>query len=935
MGLTGRSCECELERNSKIVQKILENTGYFIRSLRINIMTKINGDSLGKPGGVEKYKDIIERLKEDKDEAVRQMNLQRKEAEQQILILNKELESKKDYETAMGRRLQLEKIISEISREFVLLDLSELDFKIDAALRQVGEFAGVDRSYIFLFDEDKMSCSNSHEWCRKGIEPQIDNLQDIPVEYIPWWMSKLSTFQIIHIPKVSEMPPEANLERESLEAQSIQSLLVIPLLATNELIGFVGFDSVETEKQWEEEDIFLLNILGSIFGNGFGKKHSQEELVKIYKDLGFSLAATATIDQALEQVISYTLKIEGVDCVWIYKHDEDLEELELVAHKGLSEKFISYVGRYSKSSPQYNLVLKGKALYGRYEDILQNNGEFFDNEGYGFMVVLPIRYEERTIGAMNLASRNKKPFGEYEKIFIEAIASQIGGTLTRINAENALKMSQDNFRLMFETIDDFMFILDNNGNIIKTNPVVSRRLGYTEEELKGMNVLEVHPPLRREEAGRIVAEMLSGKLDTCPVPLFCKNGETIPVETKVVTGKWNGEDALYGISRDVTERVEAQRALVESEERLNFALKGTGDGVWDWCLSDGTVFYSEQWKRMIGYSVNEIGNTIGEWESRVHPDDLPLCTAELERHFRRETPVYANEHRIMAKDGNYRWILDRGKVVEWNENGSPRRVIGMHTDITQRRELEDHLRRTLEKEKELNELKSRFVSTASHEFRTPLASILLISEILITYYEKLDKESIWEKLYRIKYNIQHLTNIVNDVLQLSKIQEGKIGFNPSKTNVCHFCRNIVDEFNRSFMPEGGAEFYSEKETLTAMVDTNLLNRSLNNLLSNALKYSPVDTKIIVRLENLGKEWSIAVKDNGIGIPESDQKHLFSPFFRAGNVSNIQGNGLGLSIVNESVQMHKGRVSFESKVAEGTTFTLFFPRDTIVADIDNL
>lgn len=889
-------------------------------------MSIIDGDGCGKTGGVEEYRYIIEKLKRENEQLVKD----RDAAEQRVMALREELESKRDYEAAMDRRLRLEQIISEISREFVLLDLSDLDLKIDTALRQVGEFAGVDRSYIFLFSEDRLSCSNTHEWCREGIEPQIENLQDIPIEYLPWWMSKLRTFQTIHVPKVSEMPPEANLERESLEAQSIQSLLVIPLLAMNELIGFIGFDSVESEKSWEEEDIFLLNILGSIFGNGFGRKRSQEELVKIYKDLGFSLAATTTIEQALTQVISATLKIEGVDCVGIYRHNEESKELELVAHKGLSEKFINYVGRYGSTSTQYKLVMRGKALYGRYEDILQIGSEIFEEEGYVFLGVLPIKYEGRTIGALNIASRNRRPFREYEKIFIEAIASQIGGTLSRINAENALKMSQDNFRLMFETIDDFMFILDKNGNIIKTNPVVSRRLGYTQEELSAMNVLEVHPPLRREEAGRIVSEMLAGRLDTCPVPLYCKDGSTIPVETKVVVGKWNGEDALYGISRDITERVEAQKALVESEERLNFALEGTGDGVWDWRLNDQTVFYSEQWKRMIGYSDAEIGNRIEEWESRVHPEDLPLCVAELERHFRRETPVYVNEHRLRAKDGNYRWVLDRGKVVEWNEEGIPSRVIGIHTDITQRRELEDHLRRTIEKEKELNDLKSRFVSMASHEFRTPLASILLISETLIAYYEKLDRESIGERLFRIKDHVQHLTNIVNDILQLSKIQEGKIGFNPTKTNVALFCRNLVDEFNRSFMPEGGVEFYCENSTITAMVDIGLLNRALNNLLSNALKYSPDDPEITVRLANSGKEWSIAVKDNGIGIPENDQKHLFSPFFRAGNVSTIQGNGLGLSIVNESVQMHKGRVTFVSKVDEGTTFTLFFPGDSIIA-----
>lgn len=867
---------------------------------------------------------------EDCHRYIQELSDANESAKQEILTLRTELESKRDYEAEMGRRLRLEQIISEISREFVLLDLSELDSKIDSALRRVGEFAEVDRSYIFLFSEDGLSCSNTHEWCREGVEPQIDNLQDIPIEYIPWWMSQLKTFQTIHIPKVSAMPPEAKLEKESLEAQSIQSLLVIPLLASNQLIGFIGFDSVKLEKSWEEEDIFLLNILGSILGNGFGRKRSQEELIKIYKDLGFSLAVTTTIEEALSQVISATMKIDGVDCVGVYLLDKETETLELVAYEGLSEKFLKYVIKYDNSSLQYGLVQNGTPMYGRFEDILQVEGDFFTDEGYIYLGVLPIKHEGRAIGALNLASRNRRPFREYDKIFIEAIASQIGGTLSRINAENALKLSQDNFRLMFETIDDFMFILDENGNIIKTNPVVSRRLGYSDEELIGMNVLEVHPPLQRDEAYRIVTEMLAGSLDTCPIPLYRKDGQTIPVETKVVAGTWNGKSALYGISRDVTERVKAQKALVDSQERLNFAMEGTGDGVWDWSLNEGTIFYSEQWKQMLGYIGDEIGDTLKEWESRVHPDDLQKSMNELERHFRQEIPVYVNEHRLRGKDGKYRWVLDRGKVVEWNDDGSPKRVIGIHTDITQRRELEDHLRTTLEKEKELNDLKSRFVSMASHEFRTPLASILLISETLIAYYEKLDRESIGERLNRIKTHVQHLTSIINDVLQLSKIQEGKSGFNPTVTNVVLLCRNLVNEFNIAFMPEHGVEFKSKKEVINARADINLITRALNNLLSNALKYSPENPNIVVELHTSGSEWTIEVRDNGIGIPERDRRHLFTPFFRAGNVSNIQGSGLGLSIVRESVQMHQGHVTFVSQVGKGTSFKLHFPASSIVS-----
>ena len=184
------------------------------------------------------------------------------------------------------------------------------------------------------------------------------------------------------------------------------------------------------------------------------------------------------------------------------------------------------------------------------------------------------------MGSVNVASSSVEQFKYSALLSLEMISAQIGGTLARIEMENELKLSQRNFQQMFDTIDDFKFILDKDGQIIKTNPIVEQRLGYTTEELIGMSVLQVHPPTRRDEAANIVGEMLAGRLYVCPVPFCKKNGELIPVETKVVLGKWDGKDALYGMSRDISERLKAEETLRESEARWHFALEGSGDGVW-------------------------------------------------------------------------------------------------------------------------------------------------------------------------------------------------------------------------------------------------------------------------------------------------------------------------------------------------------------------
>jgi diguanylate cyclase (GGDEF)-like protein/PAS domain S-box-containing protein len=137
--------------------------------------------------------------------------------------------------------------------------------------------------------------------------------------------------------------------------------------------------------------------------------------------------------------------------------------------------------------------------------------------------------------------------------------------------------------------------------------------------------------------------------------------------------------------------VQDQIALRESESRWQFALEGAGDGVWDWNAATNTVFFSRQWKAMLGYEDHEIGTSLDEWDSRIHPDDKAGCYEDLERHFAGQTPIYQNEHRVQCKDGSYRWILDRGKVIEWTADGKPLRVIGTHTDVTERKQAETQL----------------------------------------------------------------------------------------------------------------------------------------------------------------------------------------------------------------------------------------------------
>jgi PAS domain S-box-containing protein len=230
----------------------------------------------------------------------------------------------------------------------------------------------------------------------------------------------------------------------------------------------------------------------------------------------------------------------------------------------------------------------------------------------------------------------------------------------------------------------------------------------------------------------------------------------------------------------------------------------------------------------------------------------------------------------------------------------------------------------LNKEKELNELKSRFVSMASHEFRTPLTTMMSSLSLVTKYGEQNDKQNQEKHVSKIKTSINNLTDILNDFLSVSKLEEGKIENMPEEMNLKAFIGDIISEMQS--MANNGQRIiqgHSGKEIVS--LDKKLLKNVLFNLISNAIKFSPENGVIEVNVEALKTSVKISVKDNGIGISKEDQKHLFERFFRGHNATHIQGTGLGLNIVAKYVEHMNGSIDFESKENKGTTFTITIPQ----------
>ena len=309
-----------------------------------------------------------------------------------------------------------------------------------------------------------------------------------------------------------------------------------------------------------------------------------EHLMRIQRDLGKALGGTGSLTPALTVCLDAALEVQDVDGGGIYLIDRRSGCLELATHRGLHPAFIAAVAHVDRNGPQALLVRDGKPVFGTYTaiagrlNISLSDGAMPDAPDMRALAVVPMVHDERVVGCLNAVSRHVDGFDEFARFSLETIAAQMAGALVRIETDQALKNSQRNFQSLFESLGDFLFIFDDEGRIVEINPVVEQRLGYTADAMRGMSILRVHPPDRREEAAAIVARLLTGEADSCPIPLITYDGQRIPVETKVTRGIWDGRPVLFGISRDISRRLAAEEAQRTSEARLAAALDAIDEG---------------------------------------------------------------------------------------------------------------------------------------------------------------------------------------------------------------------------------------------------------------------------------------------------------------------------------------------------------------------
>ncbi|GEO09320.1 PAS domain S-box protein [Segetibacter aerophilus] len=512
--------------------------------------------------------------------------------------------------------------------------------------------------------------------------------------------------------------------------------------------------------------------------------------------------------------------------------------------------------------------------------------------------------------------------GDADKLYI------VKSDYTNIeNAEQSLMETERKFRFISENLSDFISIHDVDWNFTYASPSIKNILGYEPGEVLGMGGFDlVHP------------DDLLKTLNDCVQPIVLYKKETqfrYRMLSKDDTFKWvetyakpvidsKGEiSSIISSTRDVTDQVTSENKLRESEEQYRLLSENSNDIIGIHNLQTEFLYISPSCKQILGYEPSELmGKRPQDIYSSSDASALSVTEPAKAIEEKKERKFLSN---IITKSGEEKvlevWLkpLFKADVLVGLQSAS--------RDVTEREKLLSELENSLAKERELNELREKFVSTASHQFRTPLTVIQSGVEIMDMYLEDLPeaKQAKFQNQFKkIQEEVSRLENLMNDVLVLGRANAVRTPYNPEERSLVDFCTAIIDnKYNASYLPERQILLSITGVEVPVSFDEKLVSHAIENIISNAYKYSS-EGNIYLDLIYEPNRVIINIKDTGVGIPEEDIKNLFQPFYRATNTSEIDGTGLGLSIVKEFIEIHGGEIFLNSKLNKGTTVSVILP-----------
>lgn len=932
----------------------------------------------------------------------------------------KDITERKKADEQLRLRMEFEELIISLSAKFLEIKPDEIDNQLNSTLKQIGEFLQVDRCFIFELSEDRKYMIQTRVWYADGVESQQERLKNLEVDKFPLWKRNLLNQQHVYIPDTASLPKEAVAERALLERINAKSVLMVPLVHTQNVLGGMGFSMLNPSGKVNEDSIKLLRIVADIVANAL------ERLSR---------------DKQLKQQLSFleTLINTFPDPVF-YK---DTEGKHLGCNRSFSDKVIgldkeSIVGKSLRE-------LKGSDSSRWLKEYKHQDEMLFKNPGVQ-------NYDTK----VNCADGITREYNIRKATFYDdngEIAGIIGAMInvTELKAaEEALRTSEAKYRVLFEHAAEGIVVVDiETKKPLFANPAYCNMYGYTEGELRNLTINELHP----KESLHLVhdefqAQISGQKSLASEIPCLKKNREVFYADVNSTLMIINDMKCNVGFFKDITERKIAEKQITIFKQLADASGQGFGIGTLDGELTyinpalaklmeiDETEqilgtsffeFYSSEQQQSIK---NEIIPTVfneGQWMGELTVTSRKgrqISTIENYFLIRDEqgnphsigdiitdnTERKLAEDRIKESEERFRTITDsaqdaiiimdpKGNISFWNkaaeyifgysENEAvgkdlhdlliPRELqkrfrqayllfqqtgtgnvvgktselpaikkdsskfpielslsaiehkgewyaVGIVRDITQRKKSDDELQKAKEDAEAANAAKSAFLANISHELRTPLNSIIGFTDLMLKDSAKNDPDKQKEYLTIVSQSGKHLLALINDVLDLAKVEAGRNKLEPS-----HF--NMKDLLNRSLEIVKGVAYKNKIELIrnfdnagSITADEQKVRQVVFNLLSNAIKFTPKGGKVGLTAETSEDELIVTVWDTGIGIRKEDREMVFGEFQQVETsfTRKYKGTGLGLAICKKFVEMHNGRIWVESEPDKGSKFFFALP-----------
>ncbi|WP_158599215.1 PAS domain S-box protein [Methanohalophilus sp. RSK] len=563
--------------------------------------------------------------------------------------------------------------------------------------------------------------------------------------------------------------------------------------------------------------------------------------------------------------------------------------------------------------------------------------EHFESQNIRSLITVPMIQEGQLIGFLGFdAVHEYRIWTDTDRDLLKLVGQNITHLLksksdkeTLIKSEKKLQEREALYRAVTENSHDAIFIQKDN-KLLFVNDTVCKLVGYTKDELYEMSDWDLIHPDDRERLQNYALRRASGKdvPSTYEVKVFTKSGDTLYVEFAMTSINYKGEYAALCSARDVTERKKMEEEIKDKLNQIELINANVPNVIWKSDIDKNgnfiNTYISEAVDKLLALPPNTINNQWDKYFSYIKPQYMDGVMDAFTQAIARPGETISREYEVKKADGTDAWFYSSGKV--FNHNGRLQ-VYGNTIDITERKKVEKALIQSKVLAEEASKTKSEFLANMSHELRTPLNSIIGFSQVLSDekFGDLNERQS--KYIFNVLKGGNHLLELINNILDISKLESGNMDYMPEVLNVPDTIEDTIVLVQPMAEKKSiNLEHTLEPENLEINADRMKFKEIMYNLLSNAIKFTPQKGEVKVNLKVIDDQIHVSVSDNGTGIPKEKHEEIFDPFRQADSSSTrtYGGTGLGLALVKKYVEMHGGDIWLDSEVGKGSTFTFTIP-----------